>query len=106
MLHEQLLQQQLAGSQKEKESVYNTLPMHIISTLDNMAFGIAQKEGIDSFEVKTKMVNNINKLSPNDVEYLKKQMGELIHKSVEENQSITDDNVEKNFISFLIRLYY
>ncbi len=106
MLHQQLLQQQLSSSQKEKEPVFNTLPMHIISTLDNMAFGIAQKEGLDSFEVKTKMVNNINKLSPGDVEYMKKQMNELIHKSVEEKESITNDNVDKNFISFLIRLYY
>jgi len=106
MLHQQLLQQQLASEQKPKEPVFNSLPTHIMSTLDNMAFGIAQKENLDSFEVKSKMVNNINKLSPADVEYLKKQMNELIHRSVEEQEILNNDNVEKNFISFLIRLYY
>lgn len=105
MLHEQLLQQQLS-SHKTQEPVFNTLPIHIISTLDNMAFGIAQKEGLDSFTVKTKMVENINKLAPADVEYLKNQLSELIQRSVQENETITDDNVDKNFISFLIRLYY
>ena len=106
MLHEQLLQQQLTSTQKEKEPVFNTLPMSIISTLDNMAFGIAQKEEMDSFEVKTKMVENINKLAPADVEYLKKNMVELLHRSVENNETITNENVDMSFVNFLIRLYY
>lgn len=106
MLHQQLLQQRLASEQKPKEPVFNTLPIHIISTLDNMAFGIAQSENLDSFEVKTKMVQNINKLSPGDVEYLKNNMSELIERSVHNQETITDKNVDRNFISFLIRLYY
>ena len=47
MLHQQLLQQQLA-SQNVSKSNYNTLPPHLISTMDNMAHGIAVKENIDS----------------------------------------------------------
>ena len=71
-----------------------------------MAFGIAQKEELDSFEVKQKLVTNVNKLSPADLKYLELQMDILIHKSVQDNETIDDNNVEKDFISFLIRLYY
>ena len=71
-----------------------------------MAFGIAQKEELDSYSVKQKLVININKLSAQDVKYLEEQMDLLIHKSVHENESIDDNNVEKDFITFLIRLYY
>ncbi|MDC0933124.1 hypothetical protein OAR97_04685 [Arcobacteraceae bacterium] len=71
-----------------------------------MAFGIAQKEGLDSYEVKKKLVENINKLSSEDVKYLALEMDNLIHKSVQENETIDDNNVEKDFVSFLIRLYY
>ncbi len=71
-----------------------------------MAFGIAQKEGLDSFEVKQKLVTNVNKLSPQDIQYLTEQMDILIQKSVHENETIDDNNVGKDFITFLIRLYY
>jgi len=71
-----------------------------------MAFGIAQKEELDAYEVKQKLVTNVNKLSPQDLEYLKSQMELLIHRSVQEEEEINDNNVEKDFISFLIRLYY
>ncbi len=104
MLHEQLLQQQLS-SQSDTPS-FNTLPPHIISTLDNMAFGIAQKEDLDSFDVKQKLVTNINKLAPADIKYLEDQMLMLIDKSVNQEEEISDKNVDKEFITFLIRLYY
>ncbi len=104
MLHQQLLQQQLAS--QANNSIFNDLPPHIISTLDNMAFGIAQKENIDSFEIKQKLVDNINNLSPENVNYLLEQMSILIDKSVHNGETITDDNVEKKFITFLIKLYY
>ena len=71
-----------------------------------MAFGIAQKEELDSYEVKQKLVTNVNKLSSEDLKYLESQMENLIHRSVQENETIDDNNVEKNFIAFLIRLYY
>jgi len=71
-----------------------------------MAFGIAQKEGFDSFEVKQKLVKNVNKLSSADLQYLQEQMELLVHRSVQENETIDDSNVEKDFITFLIRLYY
>lgn len=71
-----------------------------------MAFGIAQKEGLDSFEVKQKLVTNVNKLSPQDIKYLTEQMDMLIQKSVHENETIDDSNVGKDFVTFLIRLYY
>lgn len=71
-----------------------------------MAFGIAQKEGLNSFDVKQKLVTNINKLSPQDIQYLTTQMEMLIHKSAQENETIDDKSVDKDFITFLIRLYY
>lgn len=104
MLHEQLLRQQLASQNTEPN--FNTLPSHIMTTLDNMAFGIAQKEGLDSFEIKQKLVTNINKLSDLDMKYLVDQMSMLIEKSAQDNETISDKNVEKAFITFLIRLFY
>ena len=77
-----------------------------MGTLDNIAFGIAQKEEFDTYETKQKMVENINKLSLQDFKYLEEQLNILIHKSVHEEETIDDKNVEKEFISFLIRLYY
>ena len=71
-----------------------------------MAFGIAQKEDTDAYDIKQKLVANINKLSPADLEYLTTQISMLIEKSVHENEEISDQNVDKNFVSFLIRLYY
>jgi len=71
-----------------------------------MAFGIAQKEQLDSYEIKQKLVININKLSPQDLSYLESQMDILIQKSVHDNETIDDNNVEKDFVTFLIRLYY
>lgn len=108
MLHEKLLQQQLASSEQSTDSqpVFNTLPPHIITTLDNMAYGIAQKEEIDSFEVKSRLVENINNLPKQDVSYLVNQMTMLIEKSVHENATIDDKTVEKDFVTFLIRLFY
>lgn len=105
MLHEQLLQQQLAASQNSEPN-FNTLPSHIMTTLDNMAFGIAQKENLDSYEIKQKLVANINKLGSTELQYLVDQMSMLIEKSSQENETISDKNVEKDFISFLIRLFY
>lgn len=71
-----------------------------------MAYGIAQKEEMDSFEVKQRLVKNINKLAPQDFNYLVEQMSILIDKSVNQEETIDDNNVEKDFISFLIKLYY
>ena len=71
-----------------------------------MAYGIAQKEELDSYEVKQRLVKNINKLAPQDLNYLVQQMSILIDKSVNQNESIDDNNVEKDFVSFLIKLYY
>jgi hypothetical protein len=105
MLHQKLLQQQLA-SQDTSKTNFNSLPPHIISTLDNMAFGISQKEGTDAYSVKQNLVKNIDKLMPKDLEYLEEQMSILINKSVHDEEEISDRNVEKDFITFLIRLYY
>lgn len=102
MLHQQLLQQQLVSEQNK--SIFNSLPTHVISTLDNICYGIATKENLDNFDVKQKLVNNINRLLEKDVEYLVEQISLLIDKS--DNEDITENNVEKDFISFLIKLYY
>jgi hypothetical protein len=71
-----------------------------------MAYGIAQKEELDSYEVKKKLVSNVNKLAPQDLNYLVTQMSLLIDKSVNQNEDIDDNTVEKDIISFLIKLYY
>jgi len=71
-----------------------------------MAFGIAQKEELDAYDVKQRFVSNVNKLPDTEVKYLEEQMSILIEKSVHENETITDKNVDKEFISFLIRLFY
>jgi len=74
--------------------------------MDNMAVGIGKKEERDSYEIKSNLVENINKLSSTDFKYLEDQMNMLVHKSVHEEETIDDKNVEKDFITFLIRLYY
>ena len=74
--------------------------------MDNMAVGIGKKEERDSYEIKSNLVENINKLSSTDFKYLEDQMNMLVHKSVHEKETIDDQNVEKDFITFLIRLYY
>ena len=103
MLHQQLLQQQLAA--QSNKSLFNELPHHIISTLDNMAFGIAQKENLDTFDVKQKLVANINRLAKDKFDYLVDQMELLIYKSANDEE-INDKSVEKDFVTFLVRLYY
>jgi hypothetical protein len=107
VLHEQLLQQQLAAAEQATSTpVFNTLPPHIITTLDNVAFGIAKKEGVDSLVVKQRFVENVNNLTELDVQYLVEQLTILIEKSVHHNETIDDKTVEKDFVSFLIRLFY
>lgn len=71
-----------------------------------MAHGIAQKEELDSFEIKQKLVENVNKLTAANFKYLEMEMDNLIHKSIQEEETIDDKTVEKDFISFLIKLYY
>jgi len=82
------------------------LPIDIRGTLDNMAHGVAMQEGLDSMSVKNKMVNNINRLTDKKAEYLVSNMAILIDKSLNAGESIDDKNTQKEFISFLISLYY
>ena len=77
-----------------------------MSTLDSMAFGIATKENLEPMTVKEKMVNNINMLSQDKCEYLVSNMAILIDKSLNSNETIDDKNTQKEFISFLVSLYY
>ena len=105
ILHKKLLDHKLA-LEKERNSIYNSLPFDIRLTLDTMALGIANKEKLDVMEVKKKMVNKINNLSEQKAYYLIANMAELIHKSTQENKQIDDKEVSKEFISFLINLYY
>ena len=105
ILHSQLLQQQIAAEQ-EKVSIYNSIPVDIRSTLDGMAFGISQKENLDSFVVKQRMVSKVNMLREEKAIYLIENMAILIDKSVQQHETIDDKNVSKEFLSFLINLYY
>ena len=71
-----------------------------------MAFGIAQKENLDAFVVKQRMVSKLNMLPEEKIYYLLENMGILIKKSVHDNETIDDKNVSQEFITFLISLYY
>ncbi len=77
-----------------------------MGTLDSMAFGIATKESLDPMVVKEKMVTNINMLSQDKCEYLVSNMAILIDKSLNSGETIDDKNTQKDFISFLVSLYY
>ncbi len=71
-----------------------------------MAHSIAIKERLDPMDVKTRMVTNINKLTQNQAEFLVASMSILIDRSTQHNETIDDKNTKKEFISFLISLYY
>ncbi len=85
---------------------YDSLPPELRGTLDSMALGIATKEELDVMIVKEKMVKNINKLTSERAEFLVGSMTILIHKSTQDEEKIDDTNTQKEFISFLISLYY
>ena len=85
---------------------YDFLPPELRGTLDSMALGIATKEELDVMIVKEKMVKNINKLTSERAEFLVGSMTILIHKSTQDEEKIDDTNTQKEFISFLISLYY
>jgi len=85
---------------------YDSLPPERRGTLDSMALGIATKEELDVMIVKEKMVKNINKLTSERAEFLVGSMTILIHKSTQDEEKIDDTNTQKEFISFLISLYY
>jgi hypothetical protein len=71
-----------------------------------MAHGISIKEGLKSLDIKNKMVKNINNLSQEKAKYLVSNLAILIDKSINNNETIDDSNTNKEFISFLIQLYY
>jgi len=71
-----------------------------------MAYGMSIKEGLDSFIVKQRMVSKINMLREEDAYYLVSQLAILIDLSLNKNEDIDDKNVDKNFVTFLISLFY
>jgi len=71
-----------------------------------MAYGLSVQENVDSMTIKTKMVNNINRLPQQRAEYLVSNMAMLIDKSLNQGEVIDDKNTQKEFISFLISLYF
>jgi len=81
------------------------LPIDIRSTLDNMAYQLAQYDSLNPMDIKIKMVNNINKLSTSKTEYLVSNMTTLIDKSLNKGETIDDKNTQKEFISFLLSLF-
>jgi hypothetical protein len=99
------LQQQLSQEQN-LNNIYDSLPEEIVNTLDGMAHGIASQENLDTMSVKIKMIKNINRLTQQKAEFLVGSMAELIDRSVHQNETIDDKNTQKEFISFLISLYY
>jgi hypothetical protein len=71
-----------------------------------MAYGIAMKENLEPFIIKQRMVSKLNMLHEEKAHYLIENMAILIHKSTQESEEISDKNVSKEFISFLINLFY
>jgi hypothetical protein len=105
ILNNHFLQQQIATEQ-DRNSIYNSLPVDIRTTLDDMSYGIAIKENLEPFIVKQRMVSKLNMLPNDKAIYLVENMAQLIYMSVQENQTIDDKNVQKQFLDFLISLYY
>lgn len=71
-----------------------------------MAYGIAMKENLEPFIIKQRMVSKLNMLHEEKAIYLVENMSILIHKSTQESEEISDKNVSKEFVSFLINLFY
>ena len=105
ILHNHFLQQQIA-LERDRNSIYNSLPIDIRTTLDDMAYGIATKENLEPFIIKQRMVSKLNMLHDEKAKYLIENMAILIHKSTQEKEEISDQNVSKDFVSFLISLFY
>jgi len=77
-----------------------------MGTLDEMAYGISVKENIDAFIIKQRLVSKVNMLNENDAHYLISQLAILIDKSLNQGEDIDDKNVDKDFVTFLLRLFY
>ena len=71
-----------------------------------MAFGISQSENLDAFMVKQRMVSKVNMLREEKAIFLIENMAILIEKSIQRHETIDDKNVSKEFLSFLVSLYY
>jgi len=71
-----------------------------------MAYGIAMKENLEPFIIKQRMVSKLNMLHEEKAHYLIENMSILIHKSTQESEEISDKNVSKEFVSFMINLFY
>jgi hypothetical protein len=94
------------ASQSNINPNYDSIPIDIRTTLDDMAFGIAQKENLDTMDVKNRFIKNVNSLTSQRAEFLVGSMAILIKKSLDDGEQITEENTQKEFISFLISLYY
>lgn len=71
-----------------------------------MIYGIAKKENLDVSSIKVQVIKKINLLSKEDAHYLVSQMAILIDLNLHQEKEITDKNVHKDFINFLIKLFY
>jgi hypothetical protein len=71
-----------------------------------MAYGISVKENLDAFIVKQRMVSKVNMLNEKEAYYLIAELSILIDINLNKGEDISDKNTQKDFISFLIRLFY
>jgi len=71
-----------------------------------MAYGISVKEGVDSYIIKQRMVSKVNMLSEQEAHYLVAELAIIIDLNLNKGEDISDKNTQKDFISFLIRLFY
>ena len=71
-----------------------------------MAYAISVKENIDAFIIKQRLVSKINMLPEKEAHFMVSQLAILIDKSLNQGETIDDKNVDKNFVTFLLRLFY
>lgn len=87
-------------------NAYNSLPLVLQTTLNNIIHGLAQKEeDYTASQFKENFVRNLGNLTQDQLNYFVGNMMTLIAISDSAPQDEKLD-VDKNFISFLIKLFY
>ncbi len=84
------------------------MPYTLINTLDSMVYMLVQKDNtININDTKNNLVTNINKLSAQELNNFVNQMAIFIDKSQQSSDGkLGEGEVQKEFISFLIKLFY
>lgn len=90
------------------ENPYGELPQSIKNALDNMVpkFCIKDEESdLTPKEVNAKMIDNINNLLKPDYDFLVSKFESIII-SVNEDREYKEPEIDKEFLSLLIKIFY